>query len=281
MRRYILIGLILITISISGCTVAPAEINEQIAEVYRGLNSLSYDVEIVREDIYEKPYTVYELERIEEPPYVAVGKSKTLTGCRHVWSYSIFIEKPDKKAVTGTYSHDDTRTGGQEINGTWYNELKPAKTHESRYVCNGDEYSVSVYGETGIPLPEDFSCQKWVQSSIWEFPATLDDPTKFNVDITTETIDGEEVIKASVESATGEFFYVIKNVGMPVDYMIMPFHKVVFWFRADDYRVVKFEGVLEKSKTGTGTQVGLSNNYTMNFKNMVFNPDIPPDTFTT
>lgn len=264
MKNRILIYFVftLLVLFIYGCAT-PEEINAQIAEAYRGLDSLSYDAEIVRVDTLERSYTAYEFEQINEPPFVALGNSQTLTGSRSVWDYSVFIEKPDKKAIIGSGSHDAYISGGRRIDETWYFELQPAGTYEeTRQICNGDR-------PQGIRI----GCQEFMQNSIWAVPSALDDPTKFIVDITTETIDGEEVIRADIKSADGEFF----SIGDML--MDMVFHEIALWFNPSNFKLVKFEGTLGKGKSGTETQVGLSTTYTMTIENMVFNLEIPSRTF--
>ena len=124
-----------------------------------------------------------------------------------------------------------------------------------------------------VDSTEPERCKEAVLNSIWQVPATLDDPSKFKVDITKETLDGRDVIRANIESTTGEFFYIEKTIDMP-------FQKMIFWFNPSDFKILKVEGVLGKSKRAISERdVGLSTTYTMIFKNIVFNPDIPREIF--
>jgi hypothetical protein len=288
-KNLIIIIFILAVVFVSGCA-APEEINKRIAETYGRLNSLSYDVQVIRTDTYEKQYTAYEITQVQtgtreatdietgeitEVPIfeTVVGDSYTLTGSRFVWDSSIFIQKPDKKTIISSGSYDPYISGGQQIKEKWQFRYEPAGTvEEKKQVCNGNTiYLIPDRGrgaDVSVDSTNPNKCQESVQNSIWQIPASLDDPSKFKVDITKE----EGVIRANIESATGDFFY-IENIEF------MPFHKIVLWFDLDDLKLIKFEGALAKSKKGTETGIGLSTIYTMTFKNVVFNPAIPSRTF--
>jgi len=219
-RNLILVMIIFGIILINGCA-APEEINKKIAETYGRLDSLSYDVQVIRTDTYEKTYTAYEIKQvqkgtrevtdieteeiIETPVYeTVVGDSYTLTGSRFVWDYSIFIQKPDKKAIISSSSHDAYISGGQRIDGKWYYRYDPAGTEEERkQICNINTYYLIPDRVRGADVSVDSTnlkrCQELVQNSIWQIPASLDDPSKFKIDITKETMDGKEVIRANIE----------------------------------------------------------------------------------
>jgi hypothetical protein len=272
MKYYILI-LALAVVMVSGC-ISPEEINKQIADTYAGLSSLSYDVRIVRTDVYERSYTAYEFMPINEPPYVSLGESHTLTGSSSEEQYSVFIEKPDKKAIWGSGSYQAHIGGGELIEDTWYYMYSPSGEYPStRRVCKNNEYS-SNQDVPAIPGVYE-SCEDWIQNSIWRVPQDLDNETKYIVNISRETTEGREVIKAHIRSATDDFFY-IENIDIP-------FQEIDFWFESESYKLVKFEGTLRKSKTENegDHDIGLSTTYKMYFENMVFNPQTPTDMFGT
>lgn len=300
MKKIIAILLMFVIIFISGCAT-PAQINEQIAETYRNLDSLSYDVKIIRTDTYDKSYTAYEITQIEtgvrefesvEIPMVGeprndevvlneeiiyetvIGNSHILSKSGSEWDYSIFIEKPDKKLTIITGSHEPGISGGEMIGGTWYFRYSPARVEdEKKLICNSNLYYVipDIFHGADVGVYSGDTCKESVENSIWQLPSSLDDESKFKVTISEEMMNGKQVIRADIESVTGEFFY--------LDEKEAPYHNVIIWFEAEDFKLVKFEGILAKSRKGDETSIGLSTTYTMIFDNVVFDPEIPSEMF--
>jgi outer membrane lipoprotein-sorting protein len=226
-----------------------------------------------------------------------VGESQTITGSSSEIDASVFIEKPDKKTIITSGSHDAFVSGGETIDGTWYNRLEPAgQVPESKEICNDNTmYEIGQMGPEGgyfsegkyIPPGSSYltvisddaaGCNDFIGTSIWQVPAALDDKTKFKVNTSEETIDGVNVIVADVESVTGEPFTFEANTE-PL------FQKAKIWFDPKDFKLIKFIGTFEKSAkrevsvAGEELGIGSSETYTVTFKNVVFNPTIPSSTF--
>lgn len=386
MKHYVLIGLILITLLVSGC-LAPEDVNKKIANTYKELNSLSYDMQISTIATFDKPLTTYKITQVQtgttkvmsdkivitreeilieenekegmsvtvsmyDPstegyidiaytPYSwidengnlrsdlmfdsegnlreaydmpvygpVIGESQTITGASGELNSSVFIEKPDKKAIIVSGSHSAHSSGGETINGKWYNRLDPAgPVPETKDICTGNtKYETGQAGPGGADLggyaegeaPVDWTkgkyyvaagewylfvisnnainCKDFIDGSIWQVPAALDDPTKFKVSTAEELLDGVKVIGVEVESVTGEPF-TFEASAEPL------FQRAKLWFDPIDFKLIKFIGTFEKSakseinEAGEEISVGITETYTVTFKNVVFNPEIPLETF--
>ncbi len=267
-KKLVFISLILVII-VSGCT-STEPVNRRIADTYNKLGSMSYDMELVRTDVYDKPYTAYavlEYNNISEP--------KALSGSRQVWNFSVVIQKPDKKYASVSEWGDDGITGSQLINGTWYFFYRKAGSHgDTKSICNADTFYTIPDRARGADVSVDTSdpgvCLEWVVDSIWKIPANLNNQSMFRINISQERIDGISAFKVEVESADGDVFYISE--------WELPYQKIVFWLD-ENLKLIKYRGTLGKQKKATDTDIGLSTIYTATLKNVIFNPKLDASIF--
>ncbi|MBI2085358.1 MAG: hypothetical protein HYT71_02495 [Candidatus Aenigmarchaeota archaeon] len=269
MKLLILVSLVFVIV-VSGC-VSSESINKRIADSYRGIKSLSYDMDLVRTDEYDKPYTAYgivEDDKIAEP--------KILSDSSERWVFKVLIEKPDKKSIFTSGTNDDHINGGQLINGTWYFSYRKAGSYgDTEEICNKDTFYMIPDRARGADLSADSSdpniCPQWVTDSIWKVPSNIDNSSMFNVNISQEKLNNRDVIKVSVESVDGGIFYISERE--------IPYQKIILWLDTNDFKLLKYQGTLKKSSEASENSIGIKTIYTATLKNMVFNPKIPAEKF--
>lgn len=268
--RFIILAALFTVLLISNGCLSPENINKKIAETYRGLDSISYEVTILRTDTYDKVYTAYIFKRIDELPFIELGESKELSGASFKWNSKVFIQKPDKKIVFTSGSHSAFVSGGQLIENKWYFKFEPEGVEpETQEECKELEPFPQKKGdEPRVEGPKD-KCIREVENSIISVPSELDNPEKFKVETIEEIVDGIVSIKATIESATAEPFE-IGNIGGGLQGL--KFDKIIFWFAKDDLKPIRIVGKQIKKKAGSEDELGLTTIYTFYFDNVILNP---------